>query len=121
MPGIPLHRGNFVVDYDVTRWFSVGGSAEVQSNVYRFGDEANLTQPLGGYAVVDLNAAFRPSDRVTLFAIVNNVFDKRYYTYGSFAPVSQVPWPNIPGGVTDPRTASPGTPVTLYGGVRLTF
>ena len=60
--------------------------------------------------MVDLNAAFRAGDRVTLFAIVNNVFDKRYYTYGSFGPVSDVPWPNIPGGVTDPRTASPGTP-----------
>ena len=121
IPGIPRHRGNFVVDYDVTARFSVGGSAVVQSNVYRFGDEANLTQPLGGYGVVDLNAAFRPTDRVTLFAIVNNVFDKRFYTYGSFGPVSDVPWPNVPGGVTDTRTAGPGTPITGYGGVRVAF
>jgi iron complex outermembrane receptor protein len=121
IPGIPRHRGNFVVDYDVTARLSVGGSAVVQSNVYRFGDEANLTQPLGGYGVVDLNAAFRPTDRVTLFAIVNNVFDKRFYTYGSFGPVSDVPWPNVPGGVTDTRTASPGTPITGYGGVRVAF
>jgi outer membrane receptor protein involved in Fe transport len=121
IPGIPLHRGTFAVDYAVTERFSVGGSAVVQSNVYRFGDEANLTQPLGGYTVVDLNAVFRPTDRVTLFGIVNNVFDKRFYTYGTFGPVSDVPWPNIPGGVTDPRTASPGTPITAYGGLRLTF
>ena len=94
----------------------------MQSNVYRFGDEANLTQPLGGYAVVDLNAAYRPyRSHLTLFGVVNNVFDKRYDTYGSFGPVSDVPWPNIPGGVTDPRTASPGTPITVYGGVRLIF
>jgi len=99
----------------------VGGSAVAQSNVYRFGDEANLTQPLSGYTVVDLNAAYRPSNRITLFAIVNNVFDRRYDTYGSFGPVSDVPWPNIPKGVTDSRTASPGMPVTLYGGLRLTF
>jgi iron complex outermembrane recepter protein len=121
IPGIPLHRGNVVVDFDVTARFSVGGSAVVQSNVYRFGDEANLTQPLGGYALVDLNAAFRAGNRVTLFVLVNNVFAKRYYTYGSFGPVGDVPWPNIPGGVTDPRTASPGTPITAYGGVRLSF
>jgi iron complex outermembrane receptor protein len=121
IPGIPLHRGNFVVDYEVRERFSVGGSAQVQGNFYRFGDEANLTQPVGGHSVVDLNAAFRAGDRVTVFVIVNNVFDKRYYTYGSFGPVGDVPWPNIPGGVTDPRTASPGTPVTAYGGVRLTF
>ncbi len=121
IPGIPLHRGNVVVDYDVTRRFGVGISAVVQSNVYRFGDEANLTQPLGGYTVVDVNAAYRPSDRLTLFALVNNLADKRYYTYGSFGPVGDVPWPNIPKGVTDSRTASPGTTVTLYGGLRLSF
>jgi outer membrane receptor protein involved in Fe transport len=121
IPGIPLHRANVVVDYEVTQRFSVGGSAAVQGNEYRFGDEANLTAPVGGYAVVDLNAAFKPGDRVTLFVLVNNVFDKRYYTYGSFGPVGDVPWPNVPGGVTDPRTASPGTPITAYAGVRLTF
>jgi iron complex outermembrane recepter protein len=121
IPGIPLHRANVVVDYEVTQRFSVGGSAAVQSNEYRFGDEANLTAPVGGYAVVDLNAAFKPEDRVTLFVVVNNVFDKRYYTYGSFGPVGDVPWPNVPAGVTDPRTASPGTPITAYAGVRLTF
>jgi len=121
IPGIPLHRGNLVVDYAATSRLSLGGSIAVQSTVYRFGDEANLTEPLGGYTVVDLNAAFRPNERITLFAAVNNVFDKRYYTYGSFGPVGDVPWPNIPGGVSDPRTASPGTPVTAYGGLRVSF
>jgi outer membrane receptor protein involved in Fe transport len=121
IPGIPMHRGNLVVDYTVTEHFSVGGSVVAQSNVYRFGDEANLTQPVGGYTIVDLNAAFRPSERITLFAVVNNAFDKRYYTYGAFGPVGDVPWPNVPGGVTDPRTASPGTPVSAYGGLRVTF
>jgi outer membrane receptor protein involved in Fe transport len=121
IPGIPRHRGSLVVDYDITTRLTVGASVVVQSNVYRFGDEANLTQPLGGNAVVDLNAAFRPVDRVTLFVVINNAFDKRYYTYGSFGPVGDVPWPNVPGGVTDPRTASPGIPITVYGGLRLSF
>jgi outer membrane receptor protein involved in Fe transport len=121
IPGIPRHRANFVVDFSVTERTSLGASAIAQSNVYRFGDEANLTEPLGGYAVVGLNAAYRPRDGVSLFAVVDNVLDKRYYTYGSFGPVGDVPWPNVPGGVSDPRTASPGTPITVYGGLRLTF
>ena len=121
IPGIALHRGNFVVDYDLTSRCSVGASAQVQSNFYRFGDEANLTRPVGGHTVVDLNAAFRTGDHLTLFAVVNNVLGKRYDTYGSFGPIGDVPWPNVSGGVTDPRTASPGTPLTAYGGVRLTF
>jgi outer membrane receptor protein involved in Fe transport len=121
IPGIPKHRGNVVADYSLTSRVSVGASAVIQSNVYRFGDEANLTAPLGGYTIVDLNAAYRPNDAMTLFAVVNNALDKRYYTYGSFGPVGDVPWPNVPGGVSDPRTASPGTPITFYGGVRVTF
>jgi iron complex outermembrane receptor protein len=121
IPGIARHRATLVVNYAVTEHLTVGGSAVAQSNAYRFGDEANLTGPLGGYTLVDLNAAFRPAAHVTLFAVINNVLDKRYYTYGSFGPSYDVPWPNVPGGVSDTRTASPGTPITVYGGVRLNF
>jgi iron complex outermembrane recepter protein len=121
IPGISRHRVNLVVDCDVTDRWSVGGSSVTQSGVYRFGDEANVTRPLNGYTVVDLDAAFHAGGRVTLFAVVNNVLNKRYDTYGSFGPVRAVPWPNIPGGVTDTRTASPGSPMTVYGGVRVYF
>jgi iron complex outermembrane receptor protein len=121
IPGIPRHRANVVLDYTLTSQWSVGGSAVIQSGVYRFGDEANLTQPLGGYTVIDLNVAFHVNDNFAFFGVLNNAFDKRYYAYGSFGPVGDVPWPNIPGGVTDPRTASPGIPITGYGGVRLSF
>jgi iron complex outermembrane recepter protein len=121
IPGIPRHRANVVVDYSITSHWSVGGEAIVQSNAYRFGDESNSTAPVGGYTIIDLNAAFRPVENFMVFVVVNNAFDKRYYTYGAFGPIGDVPWPNIPGGVTDPRTASPGMPIAAYGGVRLTF
>jgi outer membrane receptor protein involved in Fe transport len=121
IPGIPRHRANVVVDYSITSHWSVGGEAVAQSNVYRFGDESNSTAPVGGYTIIDLNAAFRPVDNFTVFVVVKNVLNKRYDTYGTFGPIGDIPWPNVPGGVTDPRTASPGMPVAAYGGVRLTF
>ena len=121
IPGIPRHRGTAVVEYDVLENWTIGGSAILQSSQYRFGDEANLTKPVGGYAVFNLNTSYRVTPHITLFGIVNNIFDKRYDTYGGFGPVGDVPWPNVPGGVTDPRTASPGTPITGYGGVRVSF
>jgi outer membrane receptor protein involved in Fe transport len=121
IPGIPRQRINLVLDCSLTNRWSLGGSVVAQSGAYRFGDEANLTQPVGGYTVVDLDAAFHAGDRLTLFAVLNNTLNKRYDTYGSFGPVGDVPWPNIPGGVSDPRTASPGTPTTVYGGVRMSF
>jgi iron complex outermembrane receptor protein len=121
VPGIPKHRGNLVIDYSLAERWTFGAEAVVQSSAYRFGDDANLTTPVGGYMVVDLNAAYRPTDHITAFAVVNNVLNKRYDAYGSFGPIGDVPWPNIRGGVTDPRTASPGMPVAVYGGVRITF
>jgi iron complex outermembrane receptor protein len=102
------------------RW-TLGAEAVVQSSVYRFGDDANLTTPVGGYMVVNLNAAYRPTDHITAFAVLNNVLNKRYDAYGSFGPIGGVPWPNVRGGVTDPRTASPGMPIAAYGGVWTTF
>jgi iron complex outermembrane recepter protein len=121
IPGIPRHRVNLVLDYELAHGMSVGASVVTQSNFYRFGDEANLTSPVGGYTLVDLNAAYQANRHFTIFAVLNNAFDKRYYTYGAFGPVGDVPWPNIPGGVTDPSTASPGAPISAYGGVRLSF
>jgi outer membrane receptor protein involved in Fe transport len=121
IPGIAKHRGTLVVDYSLSDSVTVGGSVIAQSGVYRFGDEANLTPPLGGYTVVGFNASWRPNDGMLLFAAVNNAFNKRYYTYGSFGPVGDVPWPNVPGGVSDPSTASPGMPITVYGGLRVNF
>jgi outer membrane receptor protein involved in Fe transport len=121
LPGIPRHRGTAVVDYDLTDAWTIGGNAVLQSSQYRFGDEANLTKPIGGYVIVDFHTSYKITKNISVFGIVNNAFDARYDTYGSFGPVGDVPWPNVPGGVTDPRTASPGTPVTGYGGVKVAF
>ncbi len=121
IPGIPRHRGTAVVSYDITDDWTVGGSAILQSSVYRFGDESNLSKPVGGYVVLNLNTAYRVTRNLSLFALVNNVANERNDTYGGFGPVGDVPFPGVPGGVTDPRTASPGTPIAGYGGVRVTF
>ena len=121
IPGVPEHRGTLVVDYKATSRLTLGGSAILQSSVYRFGDEANLTKPLGGYAVLNLNTAYRLGDRITVFAVVNNVTNQRYGVYGAFGPIDSAPWSFVPGGVTDPRTESPGMPIAGYGGVRVSF
>jgi outer membrane receptor protein involved in Fe transport len=34
----------------------------------------------GGYTVVNLGAEFRPSPALKIFAQVNNLFDREYYT-----------------------------------------
>ncbi len=121
LPGIPRHRANLVLDLDLTAHWSAGLTAVTQSSAWRFGDEANLTAPVPGYTVFDLNTMVHLGAHLSVFAVVNNVLDRRFYTYGAFGPVGDVPWPNIPGGVSDPRTASPGTPRAAFGGLRYQF
>ncbi len=121
LPGIPQHRGTAVADYKVTDRWTAGFSASVQSSQYRYGDPSNLAKQVGGFAVLNLNTSYRVTDRVTVFALVNNVTDRRYATYGTFGPVGDRPWPNVPGGVTDPRTASPAAPIAGYGGIKVSF
>ncbi len=121
IPGIPEHRGTAIVEYKVTDRWTVGGNAILASDQERFGDEANLGKPVGGYVVLNFDTSYRLTDRITLFGLVQNLTDRRYDTYGSYGPVDAVPFPNVAGGVSDPRTASPGAPVAGYGGVRVRF
>ena len=121
IPGIPQHRGTAVLQYNITDRWIVGGNTILQSAQYRFGDEANLTKPVGGYVTVNLNTSYKITHYITVFGILNNAFNQRYDTYGTFGPIADVPWPNVPGGVSDPRTAVPGGPLSGYGGVRVTF
>jgi iron complex outermembrane receptor protein len=121
IPGIAAHRGTAVVEYTITDNWIVGGNVVLQSSSYRFGDEANLTKPVGGYGIVNFNTAYKITSFITVFAVLNNAFNERYDTYGTFGPIDDVPWPNVPGGVSDPRTAVPGSPLTGYGGIKVTF
>ena len=121
VPGIPRHRGTAVLEYKVTDRWTVGGNAVLASDQERFGDEANLGKPVGGYVVLNFDTSYRVTKNVTLFGIIQNLTDRRYDTYGTYGPVDEVPFPNVPGGVSDPRVASPGEPIAGYGGVKVTF
>ena len=109
------------MDYNVTDKWIVGASASWQSSFWAYGDEANLTSPLPGYFLANLHTSYQVTDKITIFGLINNLFDTRYYTYGTFGPVSAVPWPAVPGGVTNTATAVPGRPFSAYAGITITF
>ncbi len=121
IPGVPLNRLTGQVDYNITDKWIVGGSASYQSSFWAYGDEANLTSPLSGFWLANFHTSYKVTDKITIFGLINNLFDARYYTYGTFGPVSAVPWPNVPGGVTSAATAVPGRPFSAYAGLTITF
>jgi iron complex outermembrane receptor protein len=70
-----------------------------------------------GYWLVNLRSTYQVSKTVEVFGLVQNLFNRRYYTYGTFFNTTQIPFL----GLTDPRTLSPGAPLAAYAGLRAKF
>jgi outer membrane receptor protein involved in Fe transport len=104
MPGIAAHTLKATLDYDAGAW-SAGVAARAASPVYARGDENNRDRQgaIPGYGVLDVHARWRVARGLELFALVDNVLDKRYAGQGllglnvfdgpdhAFAPDAGVP------------------------------
>jgi outer membrane receptor protein involved in Fe transport len=137
MPLIPRHTGRLILDYQLgTRW-NIGGNVVAASGSYLHGNENNANQAgatnaagayvagsgwIPGYAVVNLQATFRISDRAELFARLVNLLDRQYATAGfltsnSFNPNGSF-IPN-PASWTNEDAVSPAQPRGVWAGLRM--
>ncbi len=84
IPGIPMHTAKLRIDWDVTPQWTLGASVAAVSSQYARGDENNRDRSgrVPGYAVAHIDAEYRLSAHFTLFAQVDNVFDRRYANFG---------------------------------------
>jgi iron complex outermembrane recepter protein len=114
IPGIPRHQLSAGIDFALNERFSIGADAEYRSGVYLRGDEANLLDRTDDYAIVNLRGEFRPTEWLTVFARVENVFDQDYETFGLLGEPDEV----FPGFV-DPRFLGAGPPMAAWLGVRI--
>ena len=127
LPGIPEHRLKAGLDCALTSTWSLGATMEVRSGVHYVGDEANLTAPIPGYALVHLHSSYRPSAHLELFASVDNLFNHKYATWGILSDPTGIGAPGIPAGAVtngpgvDNRFLSPAAPLEAFLGVRLTL
>jgi outer membrane receptor protein involved in Fe transport len=120
LPGAPADQVKLGLRLEPTRRLSLGAAAVARGASYLVGDEANLTPPLPGFFVVNLDASYRLTPRLQLFVRVENATDARYFTFGGFSPTSAVFLAQAPG-ASDPRSYSPSAPIGVLSGVRLTF
>ncbi len=116
LPGLPRNAFKLGADYALTPKLTIGGDLMANSSQYYRGDEANLLQPLGGFAIVNLRAVYRVIPHVSVFARVQNVFDRRYSDFGVIGNASGV-LPQF----TDSRLVSPGAPRGEWVGVSVDF
>jgi iron complex outermembrane receptor protein len=120
LPGIPQHQVKLAANYKLTDAWQIGTTAIGATSSYLFGDEANLTPRLPGYVVVNFSTSYQLTDRIQIFGLVENVFDQRYFTYGTFSPTGSVFIAQAPG-ASNPRSYNVAAPVGGFGGVRVTF
>jgi iron complex outermembrane receptor protein len=127
LPLIPKSRVKLGADVKVLPHWSAGGTVSYIGPSFYRGDEANLNPELPGYTVASLRTSFQFSRHLQIFANIQNVFDRRYSTYGIFGDPTGVGAPGVPAGGesgdpdVDPRFQSPAMPRAYFGGVKISF
>ena len=121
IPGLPQHQGKFGLDYKVTSAFTVGGDVAVVGGRYFVGDDANQNAKLPGYWVLNVHTSYDFTKNVQIFALANNLLDKRYALFGAFFDPQGVANAGLPIALTDHRTEVFGPPISAYGGIRVRF
>jgi len=122
IPAIPRNRIKAGFDYSITDAFKVGGDALFVSDQYFVGDESNQAQRLPSYAVFNTHASYQINKTFQIYGRVDNIFDNRYATYGTFFDTGAVPnFANGGAPFTDPRSVSPARPRAFYAGLKATF
>jgi iron complex outermembrane receptor protein len=83
IPGIPADSFKMRVEYRRGP-LDIGAGLIAASSQYAHGDENNADRSgrVPGYCVVHLDAQFAVTPRVTLFAAIENLFDRRYANFG---------------------------------------
>ena len=85
LANIPMHRLKLRLNYDVSDNFRIGGNVVGFSKAWVMGNENQKHDGDGevpGYVLVNLDAAFIPSQNWTVAFKAINIFDKNYYTGG---------------------------------------
>ena len=87
LPGIPKHQFKLRGDLQATPNWAIGANLVAFSSQYSFGNENNKDQGEGakvrGYAVMNMDTRYTfANSGWQLFARVNNIFDKEYFSAG---------------------------------------
>ena len=118
IPAIPAHQLKVGADFAVTPEWKLGVDAAVVGSQYFVGDDSNLNAKVPAYWVMNLHSSYQISKEVQVFGLVTNLFNQRYYTYGSYFALDGVA-KAVSFAFADPRTVTPAQPFAVYGGLRV--
>ena len=106
------------------RW-KLGADLNVVGSQYLIHDDSNQNPKVPAYWVVNLHGSYQLAANVELFALVQNLFARHYYSAGTFFDTAGFNSNTLGGAnflvLSDPRTFLPGMPLAGYAGVRGRF
>jgi len=127
IPGIPNHQFKFRGEYQATPQWMIGTNIIAFSDQYSHGNENNEHDgegaKIGGYTVVNLDTRYKfANSGWQVFAKVNNVFDREYYSGGLLGESFFTPDGAFDGGDDHFQPLyAPGAPRAGWIGVRYEF
>jgi iron complex outermembrane receptor protein len=122
IPGIPQNQAKFGLEYAFTPKLKFGTDVIIVGSQYYVGDDSNQNPQLPAYWVANIHGSYQITDHVQLFGMVNNLFNNHYATYGTFFDTgTDAQLATATQFTNDPRTITPAQPLSMYGGVKVTF
>jgi iron complex outermembrane receptor protein len=122
VPGVPAHKFKAGFDYWLTHKWKFGADLIATSGQYFYGDENNSNAQLAGYAKVNLHSSYDLTDHIQIYGLIDNLFDKRFGTYGTFFDTEEASDASLGEfNFTDPRSFTPSMPFAAYGGIKVKF
>jgi iron complex outermembrane receptor protein len=118
IPAIPAHQFKAGIDVAITEPWKLGLDLAVVGSQYFVGDDANQNAKVPAYWVANLHTSYQLTREVQLFGLITNLFNQRYYTYGTYFQLDGVAKATS-FVFSDPRSVTPAQPFAVYGGFRL--
>ena len=121
IPGIPQHQFKISSDYLFTNGLNIGLDVLSNGGQVLRGDESNQLDKVSGYTTVSIRARYNISEKLEVFAKVDNLFDREYESFGLLGEEPgelEVP---IIEDLTNPVFLGAGAPRAAFLGLRYKF
>jgi len=115
LPGTPENLAKAGIVFDITPKFTLATNAVYSSDRVLRADEGNLLPTVPGYVVFYARGEYRFNDHVSIFAKIDNLFDKEYETFGLLGDAAEV----LGKSFDDRQFLAPGSPRAVYVGLQL--
>ena len=120
-PGSRYTRPSSGSTFMPTPQWKLGADAVAVGSRFFLGDDANQNTKLPGYWLVNLHASYQVTKEVQVFLLLNNAVRRRYALFGTYFNPQALANVGLPIVLTDHRSEVLGQPLSVYGGIRVTF